>query len=220
MLELEHFLSLFLDRDVAVIREHIEELFSDESLRAHIRDTTIQQGSRVAADPEARYGRRVGWYVIARVLRPQLIVETGVDKGLGTCVLAAALLRNAAEGHPGHLLAIDIDPTCGWLVGPPYDSITEIRIEDSSEVLPAIPETIDIFIHDSNHTEEFETNELTVVLPKMAPTGVMMSDNAHEGPALMKFAESLGLRSYFWREVPKDHYFSGGGIGAIQLKRT
>ena len=40
MLELEHFLSLFLDRDVAVIREHIEELFSDESLRAHIRDTT------------------------------------------------------------------------------------------------------------------------------------------------------------------------------------
>jgi predicted O-methyltransferase YrrM len=220
MLELEHFLSLLLNTDLVVIREYVDELLSDDALRKHVQDVTSQQGARVAADPEARYGRRLGWYVIIRVLQPNFVVETGIDKGLGTCVIASALLKNTNEGQPGRLLAIDIDPSTGWLVGPPYDSVTEIRIDDSSRALTTVSQTIDLFIHDSIHTEEFETNELKMVLQKMAPAGMMMSDNAHAGPALMTFAESIGRYSYFWREVPEDHYFPGGGIGAINLAQT
>ncbi len=38
-----------------------------------------------------------------------------MDKGLGSVVLAAALLRNAAEGHPGRLTSLDINPEAGYL---------------------------------------------------------------------------------------------------------
>ena len=39
------------------------------------------------------YGRRLGWYALVRALKPRTVVETGADKGLGSCVLAALRLR-------------------------------------------------------------------------------------------------------------------------------
>src|SRR5207249_3333385 len=61
----------------------------------------------------ARYGRRIGWYVAVRALRPSLVVETGVHEGLGSALLLRALQRNAPDGADGRLLSVDIDPKAG-----------------------------------------------------------------------------------------------------------
>jgi len=34
-----------------------------------------------------KIGRRLGWYAFARIIKPKLIIETGVDRGLGAASL-------------------------------------------------------------------------------------------------------------------------------------
>src|SRR3954447_18971734 len=63
-----------------------------------------------------RFGRRYAWYAIARVLRPGVVVETGIKDGLGSVLLLHALERNAAEGSPGRLISFDLYPDKGSLV--------------------------------------------------------------------------------------------------------
>lgn len=73
------------------------------------------------------YGRRrLGWYAFARALKPEAIVETGVEKGLGACVLTKALTENAKEGHPGRYFGTDIDTNAGYLFRPPNTDVGEI----------------------------------------------------------------------------------------------
>lgn len=215
--ELEHFLALFLEVPLRTIRTYVDEILHDDQLAEHLRERARTAELRFTADSEPRYARRVGWYAVARALCPKVVVETGVDKGLGTCVLAAALLRNATEGHPGQLIAIDIEPTSGWLLGPPYSDVVDLRVGDSQVELPAVDGPIDLFIHDSNHSYDFELAELETVLPKMSSGAVLMSDNSYLAPTLLDFAERIGRPFWHWREVPQGHFFRGGGIGAVRL---
>jgi hypothetical protein len=76
---------------------YIEELHNDQALLDHLRRAAADSPLRRVMDPEPRYGRRAAWYAIVRATRPQHVVETGVDEELGSCVFAAALLRNADE---------------------------------------------------------------------------------------------------------------------------
>src|SRR5439155_2350261 len=111
---------------------------------------------KYVADRQARFGRRIGWYAMVRATKPLLVVETGVDKGLGSCVIAAALMRNAKEGSPGKLLALDINPNAGYLLAAPYDKFGTMVYGDSLASIAAMKEPIDLFIHDSDHSAEHE----------------------------------------------------------------
>ena len=80
---------------VADIRKYIEELRQDQQLRALLRERALAIPDRHNSDAEPRYGRRLGWYALVRATKPRVVVETGVDRGLGTAVIAAALMRNS-----------------------------------------------------------------------------------------------------------------------------
>src|SRR5690606_29184249 len=109
------FVSLLCDVPVSRVRYWFDEIEGDDALRTRIETATAASDRRGLADKQVRYGRRIGWYAIVRARRPRHVLETGVDKGLGTCVLAAALLRNAQEGHPGRVTSVDINPEAGYL---------------------------------------------------------------------------------------------------------
>ena len=61
-------------------------------------------------------GTRLAWYVIARLVRPAVVVETGIHQGFGSEVLLRALQRNAEEGYPGRLISFDVYEDTGALV--------------------------------------------------------------------------------------------------------
>ncbi len=92
------FVAVTCDVPVATVRGYFAEIEGDDALRGHIERATAASARRGLADRRVRYARRIGWYAIVRARRPAHVVETGVDKGLGTVVLASALLRNAADG--------------------------------------------------------------------------------------------------------------------------
>ena len=217
---LEHFISVSLGTNHQRVGEYMDEILRDTELSKYVSDRVLASKHRFEADLEARYGRRIGWYAIVRILKPRVVVETGTDKGLGSCVLACALLRNDREGFPGKLYTIDVDSTAGWLVAEPYERVVELIFNDSHSVLKDFGQPIDLFIHDSFHDYAHESKEYALIGSKLADGAVVISDNAHAGSALMDFSENNAFDFYFWSERPDEHFYPGGGIGlAVRQKR-
>ncbi len=195
------------------IENYLRELEGDTELRNHILNGTLRSRERLVADFEVRYGRRLGWYALVRAKKPRVVVETGVDKGLGSVVLASALLRNAAEGHEGQLIGIDIDPNAGYLLNGPYAKAGKVVFKDSLQALRELSAGVDLFIHDSDHNPEFEAAEYRAVQPKLAAGALVLSDNADHTDELLAFAQATGRKFVFFCERPERHWWPGEGIG-------
>jgi predicted O-methyltransferase YrrM len=210
-LNLEHlawFVADLTGRPVQDARSAIDEVRTDAELSGHLSRAVRASARAGLMDEQVRLGRRVGWYALVRLLRPQHVVETGTDKGLGTCVLAAAVLRNES----GRVTTIDINPAAGSLVTGPYAAVVDRRTGDSLAILAGIDET-DLFLHDSDHSPGHEAAELAAVTPRLSPAALVLSDNAHVTWELPRWAEEHGRRFTFFAERPKKHWYPGGGIG-------
>src|SRR5688572_3679245 len=211
---LASYVSVVSGHNVAEIRKYIEELQQDDQLRALLRERTLASPDRHNSDVEPRYGRRLGWYALVRATKPRVVVETGVDRGLGTAVMAAALMRNTKEGYPGLVYATDIVPTCGHLFAEPYKSYGRILLGDSVELLKRFPESVDIFLHDSDHRPEYEWAEFLAIEPRLHPGSIVMSDNSQATSKMLEFAERVGKSFLYFQDQPRDHWWPGDGIGA------
>jgi len=200
---------------IAVVRDHLAEIAADSALRDHIRTATAAAARRGLAEREVHYGRRVGWYAIVRALKPAHVVETGVDKGLGTAVLAAALLRNTEEGRAGRITAIDINPEAGYLVrGGAWSSVVDLVYSDSVAALAALDRPVDLFLHDSDHSVAHERTEFTTVESKLSASALLLTDNATKTSVLSEYAEKTGRHYLAFSERPLRHWYPGDGIGA------
>lgn len=216
---LAHFLGIVCNRPAEAMAGYMREVMEDVELRDHIVGHTCRSKRNFLADDEPRFARRVGWYAIVRAMRPTVVVETGVDKGLGACVLAAALRRNSAEGYPGRYLGTDINPKAGYLLQAPYDQHGEILFGDSIESLKTLTCEIDLFINDSDHSVDYEMREFETVAKRLSPKAIVIGDNSHFSDKLVSFAERTQRSFLFFQEQPKDHWYPGGGIGAAYPMR-
>ena len=208
------FVSVVCDIPVKQVRAYLDEIESDDTLRQHLLAAIAGSDRRGLADKEIRYARRIGWYAIVRAARPKHIVETGVDKGLGSVVLAAALLRNAAEGHPGRVTSLDINPEAGYLAKvAPWSEVVDLVIGDSLASIAALDRPVDLFLHDSDHSTAHERREFAAVEPKLAPGAILLTDNVTITNVLAEHAERTGRRFLAYRETPANHWYPGDGIG-------
>jgi predicted O-methyltransferase YrrM len=194
---------------IGKVRAWVQELEDDKDLFRHLTARLSSSPRRRISATEPHWARRFGWYALVRALQPDHVVETGTHLGLGSCAIAAALLRN---GH-GRLTTIDIDPEAGSLIGEPWASVIDRHTGDSVEVLRRM-EDVDMFLHDSLHTYDYETRELAAVEGNLRGTAMVLSDNAHDSSALSDWAERTGRHYLFFSEQPRDHWWPGDGIGA------
>jgi hypothetical protein len=207
-------LSQVTGTDVPTLRRYMAELDSDSGLREHIRCATAASRERFLADTDRiEFGHRLGWYVVVRALKPGVVVETGVDKGLGSCVLCAALLRNGGEGRAVRYYGTDINPAAGYLLQRPCAAVGKILYGDSIESLQNSGERIDVFVNDSDHSAEYEAHEYDTVAPMLSARAVVLGDNSHATDSLLKFASRTGRKFLFFREEPADYWYPGAGIG-------
>lgn len=208
------FVSVVCDIPIQQVRGYVAEIEADDVLRHHIEQATATATRRGLADKQVRYARRVGWYAIVRATHPAHVVETGVDKGLGTCVLASALLRNAQEGHPGRVTSLDINPEAGYLArAAPWSDVVDLVIGDSIASIGALDRPVDLFLHDSDHSRAREKREFDAVEPKLAPGAILLTDNVTSTNVLAEHAERTGRRFLAYRESPANHWYPGDGIG-------
>lgn len=188
-----------VDEIVALFRE----AEADQDLRSHL----IEHKS------PPFFGRRLIWYAIVRKMKPKVIVETGVDRGLGSVLLCAALLRNAAEGNPGRHYGLDIIATAGDLLSGRYASVGQILFGDAIATLQDFDRPIDLFINDSDHRADYERREYEVVRSKVSPGAIVIGDNIHVTTELAEFSRRENRRFLYLPETPKDHWYPGAATG-------
>jgi len=153
---------------------------------------------------------RIFLYAVVRARRPEVMVETGVLHGLTTAFLLDAMERNGT----GRLVSVDLpsraeegpsnqdgytatlppgrDP--GWVVPERLRARWELHLGASTEVLPGIlgPESIDVFLHDSEHTYETMRAEMELAWPALRSSGVLIVDNADDTDAVADFCAAVG----------------------------
>jgi hypothetical protein len=132
-------------------------------------------------DGDAGFVRAI-WHLIGG-LEPLRVVETGVAHGFTSRFILEALNRNAK----GHLYSIDcppLDPEAkkqiGVAVGNRFADRWSLIFGTSRRQLPPLLNRlgqIDLFIHDSRHTEQNVRFELECVWPRLRAGGAMVVDD-------------------------------------------
>lgn len=196
------------------IEKYIKEVSKDKNLANFIIDRTKNSAFRNVADLRCDFSKRLGWYAFVRATKPKIVVETGVDKGLGSVLLCSALLKNKTEGNDGYYYGTDINPEAGYLfTKSKYEEVGKILYGDSIESLKKLNKKIDLFINDSDHSDEYEYKEYLTIKDKLSKNAVILGDNSHVTDKLLKFSIENNRKFIFFGEEPKNHWYLGGGIG-------
>jgi len=143
-------------------------------------------------------GRSPILYVICRVLRPKIVLETGVASGVSSTYILHALDRNQL----GTLYSVDF-PTSpdglasGWLIPDRLRNRWHLTLGKSSEKLPVLLEEIpkvDVFLHDSDHSYKNMMFEFRTVWPHIREGGLLLSDDTHMNRSFFDFAREVNRR--------------------------
>jgi predicted O-methyltransferase YrrM len=154
-------------------------------------------------------------YAILRRLRPQVAVETGVANGFSTAFSLLALRENGE----GHLHSIDLPREVGrdyepgtfyegegragipsgsapgWLIPPELKDRWTLILGRSQDQLPRLLErleTIDSFMHDSEHSFDCMWFEFNAAWPHLREGGVLVADDVNSTEAFPRFAAHVG----------------------------
>jgi predicted O-methyltransferase YrrM len=193
-------------------RALVKEPSHDAELAEKLRTATAEHWLWTKQPPP--FGKRLGWYALARALRPRRVIEIGAHDGLGSLLLLRALERNQRDGHRGTLTSFDVNPAAGWLVG--EHPLWELRIQSSDEGLPEVLSAapVDMVVYDGWHTFEAEYADLRVAADHLSSAGVLVSDDAQVTRALARLSEELGFDYSEFQEVPVDHFYPGAVLAA------
>lgn len=217
LMDLASLLALILNVKYELVMYYFSEVRNDGSLHSHIAKYFAQNSK--LRDSKAEYARRIGWYAIARILKPATIVETGVAQGMGSCILSLALLKNSKEGAEGIYYGTDIDPHAGGMYSQPYSNFGKIIYGDSIQSLKKLNVTVDLFINDSNHDFDYERGEYEAIKKNLNQKSFILGDNSHVSDSLRNFSIANNREYVFFREVPKDHWYPGAGIGISFIRQ-
>ncbi len=192
------------------IGDVLEELEALLPMEEEIRHRHLAAGRESYAQIRAPFEL----FAIARLVRPEHIVEVGVSSGVSSAHFLAALRRN----RRGRLHSIDLPlrqrgpqltrgessvavppgRESGWAVPERLRERWDLRLGPSQELLPKLGDEltgVGLFLHDDLHTPAHLAWELETVRPHLLPGAVVLADNtAWTGEAFPRFAESTGGR--------------------------
>jgi predicted O-methyltransferase YrrM len=213
ILYLANVLSVITQQPLDEVLKFISELRENEALKKFVIEMVQKSKFAHRADNRCDFGRRLGWYALVRITKPKLVVETGVDKGLGSVVLCEALRRNELEGYPGRYIGTDINPNAGYLLTGDFKIYGQILYGDSIESLNKLADPIDVFINDSDHSADYEYREYKAIEKNLTSKSIILGDNSHCTDKLAVFSREKNRKFLFFKEEPRNHWYPGAGIG-------
>jgi hypothetical protein len=167
-------------------------------------------------------------WCLTRHLRPKNVVETGVAHGVSSRFILEALEKNGS----GHLSSIDLPPIeryrqwrVGVAVGGRYRDRWSFIRGSSRARLPALLSRlgeIDLFIHDSMHSERNVRFELDRAWEHTRPGGALVVDDLDANWGFRTFTQAFpGQRSMICEAEPlrpDPRRFNKKGLFGIILK--
>lgn len=162
-------------------------------------------------------------YCLVRLIKPKVIVETGVASGRSSAVILSALQKNNKgtlysvdlpqyyEGNSPELYITDEgnneltgflpkgrEP--GWLVPDDLRDRWKLILGDSKIKLPKLLKSldqIDLFYHDSDHSYDYMLFEFELAWPLIRKQGFLLSDDIHWNNAFGDFIKKISHDSVY-----------------------
>jgi hypothetical protein len=217
----EHELVNVTARALGVAPKRVAELF-DEARSDRVLGPELSRRVRwrFSFKRRVRFGRRYAWYAIARVLRPAVVVETGIKDGLGSVLLLRALQRNAGEGAPGRLISFDLYPDKGWLVPASLRARWQPVFASTRDALaPALAgQEVGMLVHDSDAASA--PLEYRTALEHAAPRLALVAGTAHHSDALQTLCEERGVEYVYFQDHPRRHVSPGSSTAVGIFERV
>ncbi len=147
-------------------------------------------------------------YVVVRLMKPDVVVETGVGAGKSSAFILKAMQKNGK----GVLHSIDLPDekqSSGWIVQDDLRSRWNLLLGTSEDILdPLLQEVspIDIFLHDSNHSYENMIFEFTSAWPALKSNGMLLAHDVGRNDSLFDFCRQINYR---WTKVRTFHVLAG-----------
>lgn len=204
-------------KDISVIEAYFKELKEDQELKKNILAQIDKSSFRKKKDKRCDYGNKLALYAIIRTLKPQVIVENGVEAGFTSIVLCEAIRRNNAEGFGGAFVGLDINADAGFLVksDPRYKSFSQFKCGDAIETLETLDTKVDFYFSDGFRSYEYEQNEFSALQDKLNDNAVVITNKATFSKALFELSRNLNKNYSFFKEQPLGHWYEGAGIGIM-----
>ncbi len=139
-------------------------------------------------------------YILVRILKPAIVVETGVGAGVSSWTILHAMEQN----NVGKLISIDLPtpntellPEVGYLVPENLHRRWELNVGSSRQLLEKTLKRlgkIDIFQHDSRHSYRNQLREYLTAWPFINQGGILISDDVNN--------DALHNASRKWNQNP------------------
>lgn len=153
-------------------------------------------------------------YLIIRKIKPQVVVETGVASGESSGYILKALHDNKqgklysidlpfqwyiyGNHHTLHLDSLPYGEASGYLIPKYLKKRWYLIIGNTYDKLPKLLkklESVDIFFHDSEHTEKTMTFEFKKAWPYIKKGGFLISDDVEYTKAFNNFSKSIKIKT-------------------------
>jgi hypothetical protein len=177
--------------DAATVEASYSQIEGNSRFNAHVKAVAAAAGR-----PLGGFVRPADLYVICRIRKPDVVVETGVASGLSSAHILQALDDNSS----GKLYSIDLPNadteellgkvitrlpegrTSGWVVPDWLRGRWDLRIGKSGDLLPPLLEEltrVSIFLHDSEHSFDNMTFEFNQAWPRLVKGGYLIADDVN-----------------------------------------
>lgn len=184
-----------INMDTCEIVEMVHELEGSPFLQ-HMRERVHQLDAMGALDIESG----LVLYVLIRAGTPDLVVETGVARGISSSFILKALEHN----NSGNLFSIDLhyregvavahEKALGWAIPTRLKSRWHLTLGESTHILPHLLRClgpIHLFFHDSRHTYPHMMREYRIAYPHLRKGGFLLSDDVSSNDAFLDFADAV-----------------------------
>lgn len=150
-------------------------------------------------------------YLITRVTRPSVFIETGVLNGLSSAFILLAMQHN----NNGKLISVDLPSRddeilrqgtgeipegkqTGWIIPDYLRDRHTLKLGPAQTLLPDVFQTagpVDIFLHDSDHRYSHMMFEMCLALHYLKPSGLIIADNIEQNAAFSDLVKAEQVRS-------------------------
>tara|TARA_Y100001958_G_C21179199_1_gene509414 strand:+ start:452 stop:1246 length:795 start_codon:yes stop_codon:yes gene_type:complete len=207
--ELIHVANAITDLDYNIIKNIIDEL-DIKNNNNEMKLFFTERFFKEINDPK-KFGRRVLWYILARAIKPDVIIESGVFKGMGTGLLIFALHKNSHEKPFVKFEYKGLDIKLNNLFyNEKHSSKVEAQLieQDSIEFLRNYKDKKKIlYISDAEHNYDFEMQEYELIKKNFAPGSIIISDSGSK--SLSDFSIVNNKKMICFTENPEEHWYKG-----------
>ena len=208
-----------------IFRVEFENLFSEPDFQ-EVREWVARKSRELQSDPASPFP--VFWsadtslmrlaYALAKVLKPNLVFETGVAYGVTTETVLTALDGNGS----GKLYSVDLPPLrdkagdsgIGVMVRPEHRDRWHFSRGSSKVLLPALLASglgpVGLFIHDSANVYSMQSFELNLLWEHLTKDGAILVNNIGRNSAFEEFVRGKsGCRTFVIEQIDKPGDLTG-----------